>query len=204
MGMLCVDRKPLKTLRFILMWAVIMFLPQPQHCLERKKNPPACSPFIIAFVMLVRYTPFFWKDLFNYSRHRARWPPVPISKYNLKSKCYWALLNWLKKQMFMIHINVSIMQNCHLLMKQLCEKIVLWKGLMFFTCLDSHIPKRQEGLKEAFPNQTVCHKKLFPTLHDLLGNSLIGTVVSYKIQNEKTVTAKWSLWNCHPFNINCI
>lgn len=45
MGMLCVDRELLKTLRFILMWAVIVFLPQPQRGLE-KKNPAACSPFI--------------------------------------------------------------------------------------------------------------------------------------------------------------
>lgn len=122
MGMLCVDRKPLKTLRFILMWAVIMFLPQSQHCWEKKKNPLACSPFIIAFVMLVRYSSLFWKDLFNYPRHRARWPAVPTSKCNLKSKCYRVLLNWFKKKMFMIYINVSIVQTV-----TLANETVVWK-----------------------------------------------------------------------------
>lgn len=154
--------------------------------------------------MLVRYTLFFWKDLFNYPRHRARWPS-PYKQVQFKKQMLLSSAELIKKTNVydtykcLNHAKLSL-----LLMKQLCEKIVLWKGLMFFTCLDLHIPKRQEGLKEAFPKQTVCHKKLFPTLHDLLGNSLTGAVVSYKIQNEKTVTAKWSLWNCHPFHINCI
>lgn len=60
---------------------------------------------------------------------------------------------------------------------------------MFFTCLVRFThPERHEDLKEAFPNQTVCHKKLFPPLHELLGNSLTWAVVSYKVQNEKTHT----------------
>lgn len=54
-------------------------------------------------------------------------------------------------------------------------------------------PERQESPEEAFPNQIVCHQKLFPALHNLLGNSLTRTVVSYKMQNEKMVTPKGSL-----------
>lgn len=178
--------------------------PTPTLLREKKKNPPACSPFIIAFVMLVRYTLFFWKDLFNYPRHRARWPPVPISKYNLKSKCYWALLNWLKKQMFMIHINVSIMQTV-----TLANETVVWKDCPLKGFNVFYLPRFTHSQKAGGPERSLSKANCLPqeTISNsswLLGNSLTGAVVSYKIQNEKTVTAKWSLWNCHPFHINCI
>lgn len=44
--------------------------------------------------------------------------------------------------------------------------------------LHLHPPKGRRALREAFPTQTICHKKLFPALHDFLGKSLAQTVVS--------------------------
>lgn len=112
-----------------------------------------------------------------------RWPPIPVSKCNLKSKYFWALLNsWFKKKKNVYETYKCLNHaNSLLLMKQFHKKIILWKGLMFFTCLVRFThPERHEDLKEAFPNQTVCHKKLFPPLYELLGNSLTWTVVSYR------------------------
>lgn len=48
-----------------------------------------------------------------------------------------------------------------LLMKQLCEKIVLWKGLMFSTCLDLHMPKGRRAWKKPFQTKLFATRNYF-------------------------------------------
>lgn len=131
-----------------------------------------------------------------------RGPQSPASwwqtKANVTEPC------WTGKEI--VYDNMS--QSCKWslwLMKQFGERIVLWQSLMFFTYLSSWVCTFHKGRgvrSLSKPNRLP--GKLFPALRDLLGNSLTRTIVSYKIQNEKTVKLKWSLRNCHPLNINYI
>lgn len=73
MGMLCVDRKPLKTgLFWCEQWFCSSPNPNPNIASRGKKESTSLFTFIISFVMLVEDTLFFQKDLFNIT-HVVEW-----------------------------------------------------------------------------------------------------------------------------------